>query len=92
MSVWCRGCYRESPTNPFPWLQTVEPEDASEVLLEETDLERHRHGRNGDHLMGVPFECNLCHFQNTNKQEPVWESPKDMATMEVTRRVLFDVL
>ena len=85
MSVWCGDCYRESPTDPFPRLQTVEAEDESEVLLEETDLERHRHGRNGDHLMGVPFECDLCHFRNMNKRDPVWESPKDMATMEVIR-------
>ena len=91
MSVWCGDCYRESPTDPFPRLQTVEAEDESEVLLEETDLERHRHGRDGDHLMGVPFECDLCHFRNMNKRDPVWESSKDMATMEVIRRVLLDV-
>ena len=91
MSVWCRGCYRESPDNLFPRLQTVEPEDKKEVLLKETGLKRHQHGRNRDHLMDVPFECDLCHFRNMDKRDPVWESPKDMATMKVIRWVLLDV-
>ena len=26
-----------------------------------------------------------------NKRDPVWENPKDMATMEVIHRVLLDV-
>ena len=38
-SVWCGECYSESPIDPFPRLQTVEPEDKSEVLLDKTDLE-----------------------------------------------------
>jgi hypothetical protein len=31
---------------------------------------QYRWGRNGDHLMGVPFECDLCSFQNVAGRDP----------------------
>ena len=86
-SVWCGECYRELPTDPFPRFQTAEPEDKSEVLTDATDLERYSCGRNMDHLMGVPFESNLCHFQNMNRRDPVWEKDKDTKTFEAIRMV-----
>jgi hypothetical protein len=91
MNVWCGDCYRESPTDPFPRMEEPEAEDESEVLLDEQDKERYRVGRNGDHLAGVPFECDLCHFRNMNRRDPVWESSKDVGTLEAIRRVQLDV-
>ena len=48
-------------------------------------LTRYKKGRNWDYLMlmGVPFECDLCHFWNTNRRDPVWKSLKDMDTLEL---------
>ena len=91
MNVWCGGCYRESPTDPFPRMEQNDVEDESEVLLEGKDGERYRVGRNGDHLAGVPFECDLCHFRNLNRRDPVWDCSKDTGTLEAIRRVLLDV-
>jgi len=41
----------------------------------EEDLE-FRSARDGDHLMGIPFECNLCHFWNMARKDPDWDSPE----------------
>ena len=41
--------------------------------------------------MGVPFECDLCHFRNMNRRDPVWERDKDMKTFEAIRRIQLDV-
>ena len=73
MHVWYRGCCMESPTDPFPGIEQNDVEDKSEVLLEGKDGERYRVGRSGDYLTGVPFECDLCHFCNLNRRDPVWD-------------------
>ena len=57
--VWCGECYEEFPTDPFPRLQGGDANDENKVLMESQDKDRYQRGRNGDHLMGVPFECNL---------------------------------
>ena len=44
----------------------------SDLLQEEKDQERYTSARSGDHLTKVPFECDLCHFRNMNKQGPVF--------------------
>ena len=43
----------------------------SNLLHTDKDQERYRCARNGDHLMKVSFECELCHYRNTNKRDPV---------------------
>ena len=78
-SAWCGGCYTESPNDLFPRQQKVEEDVESEILLDEEDKRRHRSGRSGDHLMRVPFECDLCHYRNMNNRDPVWSYPKAMA-------------
>ena len=68
--VWYGECYQESQYNPYPRLQgvEVEPDSAeSDLLQDENDRERYRSARNGDRLMKVSFECNLCHFRSMNK-------------------------
>ena len=70
-AVWCRGCYSESKYDPYPRMQGAEMELDNvglDLLQEEQDLERYRSIRNGDHLMKVSFECNLCHFRNIIKK------------------------
>ena len=57
----------------------------SDLLQEEQDQERYRCARNGDHLMKVPFECDMCHFRNMNKQDPVYGFKKDEDTFIAIR-------
>jgi hypothetical protein len=52
----------------------------------------YRCARDGDHLMGVPFECNLCTFRNVNERGPVWRNRKDQFTLTCIRRVQLDVM
>ena len=81
----------DPPTDPLPMLQGVDVEDESKVLIESRDKAQYRRGRNEDHLMGVPFECDLCHFRNMKRRDPVWRSAKDMDTIEAIRRVILNV-
>ena len=69
----------------------MDPEDESNLLVEDKDKERYRHAQNGDHLMEVPFECDLCHFRNMNGRDPVWRDLKDLDTLEAIRRAQLDV-
>ena len=54
--------------------------------------DRYRSERNGDHLMGVPFECDLCSFQNVTGRDPVLGDHNDHFTLVAIRRVLLDVM
>jgi hypothetical protein len=49
-------------------------------------------GRDGDHLMGVPFECDLCSFQNVVCRDPDDTDAQDEFTLMAIRRVLLDVM
>ena len=66
------GVFGESQYNPYPRLygMELELEDVeSDLMQEEKDQRRYRSTRNGDHVMKVPFECDLCHFMNMNKRD-----------------------
>ena len=63
----------------------------NEKLIDKTDHEQHQHRRKTNHLLEVPFRCDLCHSQNIKKRDPVRESPKDMALMVVILRVLLEM-
>ncbi len=54
--------------------------------------DRYRSRRNGDHLMGVPFECNLCSFQNVTGRDPVLGDHNDHFTLVAICRVLLNVM
>ena len=41
--------------------------------------------------MKVPFECDLCHFRNINKRDPVLGSKRDEDTFVAIRRPQLDV-
>lgn len=60
-------------------------------MMDDQDLERYRRGRNGDHIMGVPFSCELCHFRNVNLRDPLLDSSKDVYTLTAMRRANIDV-
>ena len=63
------------------------------MVVEDPESEaRYTKGRNGDHLMGVPFECELCHFRNLNFRNPNWEDPRDGFTLMAIRRANLDAM
>ena len=53
-------------------------------------MERYQSRRSRDHLMGVPFECDLCHFGNVNKRDPVWGNKKYEDTLMAIMRAILD--
>ena len=63
----------------------------SGLLQEEKDLERYQSGRNGDNLMGVPFECDLYHLRNMNQRNPTLGSKRDEDIVIEVRRAQLDV-
>jgi hypothetical protein len=92
-NVWCGKCYRESGSNPFPRLDDNEEANGSDLDLDTTESNQwHRYKRNGDHLMGIPFECNLCSFRNVTGWDPVLGDQNDHFTLVAIRRVLLDVM
>ena len=53
-------------------------------------MNAHQKGRDGDHLMAVPFECELCHYRNIRKRNPNWGSFRDQQLLMVMRRANLD--
>ena len=90
-SVWCGKCYRESPNDNFPRLDHLQ--SGSDLEVDATYMQNwYRWARNGDHLMGVPFECDLCSFRNVVGWDPDESNQKDEFTLTAIRRVLLDVM
>ena len=46
--------------------------------------------RDGDHFMGIPFECNLCHFRNGNERDPIHGNSKVNYTLLCIRQAIVD--
>lgn len=68
----------------------AEPEDEDGfVTMKEQDKFRFLTARNGDHLM-TPFQCDLCHFRNINKRDPIEHKPEDIRLMRCIRRANLD--
>ena len=87
-NVWCGPCYREAASDPFPRLDKNGDANGSDLDLgTQESHDRYRCGRNGDHLMGVPFECDLCSFQNVTGRDPVLGDYNDHFTLVAIRRV-----
>jgi hypothetical protein len=53
---------------------------------------RYRNGRDGNHLMGVLFKCDLCSFRNVVGRDPVEGNERDEYTLVAIQRVLLDVM
>ena len=93
LAAWCGECYVPHPEDPFPIQDVLEDEEENEDLETGEKLElRFRRGRNGDHIMGIPFECDLCHFRNVARRDPVDGNPKDEFTLMCIRRASLDAM
>ena len=57
-------------------------------LTLESDKGRHMSARNGDHLM-IPFKCELCHYRNLKKMDPVGDK-EDVTLLRAIRRANLD--
>jgi hypothetical protein len=90
-SVWCGTCYCELPNNNFPRLDHLQSGSDLEVDSAYTQ-NRYRCGQDGDHLMGIPFECNLCSFWNVVGRDLDRANKQDEFTLTAIRRVLLDVM
>ena len=92
-NVWCGECYREASDDRFPRLDDNGDQNATDLEIEVSPtLNRYRCGRNGDHLMGVPFECDLCSFRNVCGRDPVFGNYRDQFTLTSIHRVQLDVM
>lgn len=89
-NVWCGSCYRTGEHDPFPVQETLEED--MDLELDPTDQGEYRQGRDGDHLMGIPFECDVCHFRNLTKRNPAWGEAGDEYTLTCIRRANLDAL
>jgi hypothetical protein len=93
-NVWCGECYQEASDDCFPRLDdNGEGQNATDLEIEVSlTLNRYCCGRNGDHLMGVPFECDLCLFRNVCGRDPVFGNYWDQFMLTSIRRVQLDVM
>jgi hypothetical protein len=89
-NAWCGECYKTGENDPFP-IQETREEDM-DLELDPMDETMYQKGRNGDHLMGVPFECDLCHFRNLTRRNPKWGDPNDEYMLTCIRRANLDVM
>ena len=46
------------------------PEEEEGIESDPAEEGMYQKGRDGDHLMGIPFECDLCHYRNIRKESP----------------------
>jgi hypothetical protein len=90
MNVWCGDCYIAHPNDPFPVQPPLEEEEGIEAEARE-DI-AHKKARDGDHLMGIPFECDLCHFRNLKKRDPILTDHGDAYMLMCIRRAVLDAL
>ena len=61
------------------------------VVETETDVNRFKFGRAGDHFMTM-FQCDLCHFRNIKKSDPRDNDVMDTCAMRNIRRANLDAL
>ena len=63
--------------------------DKSEDLETEECLNKgFRIERDGYHLMGILFECDLCQFINVNERDPIYGNARDNYTLLCIRRAI----
>lgn len=88
-NVWCGDCYVPHPNDPFPVQDLPEEDEGIEVPVNNDHA--NARGRDGDHLMGVPYECDLCQFRNVKRRNPILSNESDGYTLLAIRRVNLDV-
>ncbi|KAL7490524.1 hypothetical protein ACHAWT_000141, partial [Skeletonema menzelii] len=93
--VYHGACYRDYEGSPFPVQRTLDEDEEEEERGFEVDEEARKvfmHGRDGDHVMGVCFECDVCHFRNIMRRDVCWVSEKDLTKLRFIRRASLDVM
>ena len=85
--MWCAECYAQSGATCFPIKKTYD-EEGEEIKRDDEDS-RFRHARDGDHYM-VPFQCELCHFRNIQRREPIASQEQDVLLLDFIRRANLD--
>ena len=58
--------------------------------MEECLNKHFRIERDGDHLMGIPFECDMCQFRNVNDRDPIHGNTWYNYTLLCIRRAILD--
>jgi hypothetical protein len=66
------------------------PEEEDGLELNTKEMKMFRKGRDSDHLMAVPFECDLCHFRNLKKKDPNLSDFQDIYLLTAIRRANLD--
>ena len=62
LAVWCRRCLVKHPCDTFYVQKTLDKEEDLET--EEVLSDRFQIKRPGNHIMGIPLECDLCPQQS----------------------------
>ena len=66
-----RGLLYGRKARPIPKIDAMSGGNGDCNMEEEEYCYPNAKCRNGDHLMGIPFEYVLCHFRNMNYQDPL---------------------
>lgn len=91
MAAYCAPCYRRYEEDPFPIQTTLEEEEGeSGFETEESHEERFQSAREGDHVMSLPFECDMCQFRNVAQRDVDWCNAKDIYTLICIRGASLD--
>ena len=80
--------YLHRPDNPFQVQTSLSRGDnkSEDLATEERLNKRLWIARDGDQLMGIPFECDLCQFRNMNEKDTIHGNSRDNLTLLCTRR------
>lgn len=72
----------------------MEEEEDEENGFEMEDDEERRFmcAREGDHVMSIPFECDVCHFRNITGRDVDWGNSRDIYTLTCIRGASLDAM
>ena len=90
--IWCRSCYQAHPDGPFSVQETLGEEEREDLETDELLDRRLETGRDGDHLMGIPFECDLCHSRNVAERDPISGNARENFTLLCIRQACLDAM
>jgi hypothetical protein len=86
-NCWCGPCYQPLGVKEHPVRLKVD--GVGDLLEDADDAKRFLVTRAGDHLM-VLFQCEVCHFRNVTRRDPVRSLPRDQEILEFMRRATLD--
>jgi hypothetical protein len=85
--AWCSDCYKPLGNKRF-LIRTSVDDDGFKIERAGDDI-RFLQARAGDNLL-TPFQCDLCHFRNIMKRDPVKDHWADREILEYVRRANLD--